>query len=110
MGYKDIREYIKVLEAKGKLYRVTTPVDKSWEISCMAKWVYQGFSEDERFALLFEDVKDSSIPVHRSLTGGLCLGTRDHTGRDTRHLAAGAEQSNCTEGGSLGPCSRCYDP
>ncbi len=46
MGYKDIREYIKVLEAKGRLYRVTTPVDKSWEISCMAKWVYQGFSED----------------------------------------------------------------
>ncbi len=89
MGYKDIREYIKVLEAKGKLYRVTTPVDKSWEISCMAKWVYQGFSEDERFALLFEDVKDSSIPVATGLIGAsrevyaLALGTTPDGIHDT---------------------------
>ncbi|MCH9024643.1 MAG: UbiD family decarboxylase, partial [candidate division Zixibacteria bacterium] len=68
-AYKDMREYIKVLEAKGKLYRVTRTVDKTWEISCMARWVYQGFSEERRFALLFEDVKDSSMPVATGLIG-----------------------------------------
>jgi len=69
MGYKDMREYIKVLEANGKLYRVIRTVDKSWEISCMARWVYQGFSEERRFALLFEDVKDSFMPVATGLIG-----------------------------------------
>ena len=69
MGYYDMREYIKVLETKGKLRRVKNAVDKNWEISSMAKWVYLGFNEEQRFALLFEEVKDSSMPVATGLIG-----------------------------------------
>ena len=69
MSYRDMREYIEVLETKGKLRRVKKVVDRSWEISSMTRWVYLGFSEEQRFALLFEDVKDSFIPVATGLVG-----------------------------------------
>ncbi|MBI3089779.1 MAG: UbiD family decarboxylase [Candidatus Tectomicrobia bacterium] len=81
MGYHDIREFISVLEAHGKLRHVKKEVDPSWEIAGMARWVYQGFPEERRFALVFDNVKDSSIPVATALIGAsrevyaLALGT-----------------------------------
>ncbi|MBI4455816.1 MAG: UbiD family decarboxylase [Acidobacteria bacterium] len=79
--YRDMRELIAVLEACGKLHRVKKEVDPSWELSCMTRWVYQGFPEEDRFALLFEDVKGATMPVATALLGAsrevyaLALGT-----------------------------------
>ena len=77
----SMRELIDQLEACGKLHRVSKQVDPSWELSCMARWVYQGFPMEERFALFFENVKGSSIPVATPVIGAsrqvyaLALGT-----------------------------------
>ncbi len=65
----SMREFIDELEAHGKLHRVSKEVDPSWEISCMARWIYQGFPMEERFGLLFENVKGSSMAVATPLIG-----------------------------------------
>ena len=37
MPYKDLREYLQVLEDKGLLCHVTKEVDKDWEISAVCR-------------------------------------------------------------------------
>lgn len=81
MAYQDLREYLGVLEAHGKLRHVKNEVDPSTELAPMARWVYQGFPEESRFGLLFENVKGSTMPVATALLGAsrevyaLALGT-----------------------------------
>lgn len=69
MAYQDMRELIATLEAQGKLRHVKKAVDASWELSCMARWMFQGFDEERRFALMFDNVKGSSMPVCTALIG-----------------------------------------
>ncbi|MBI3089431.1 MAG: UbiD family decarboxylase [Candidatus Tectomicrobia bacterium] len=89
MAYKDLRDYLRVLEENGKLRRVKRQVDPSWEVSCMARWIYQGFPEDRRFGLLFENVKGTSMSVGTALVGAsrdvyaLALGTPPEKIHDT---------------------------
>ena len=63
MSHNGIREYISVLEKKGMLRRITTEVDKDWQISCVCRWMYQALPESERFGMLFETVKGFNFPV-----------------------------------------------
>ncbi|MBI2122307.1 MAG: UbiD family decarboxylase [Candidatus Sungbacteria bacterium] len=63
MAYRDIREYLKTLENKGKLRRVKKEVDKDWEIAAVCRQLFYKFLPENRPALLFERVKDFSIPV-----------------------------------------------
>ncbi len=59
MAYKDLRDFIKVLEQKGRLKRITTEVDPILEITEIAdRMVKLGGP-----ALFFEKVKGSNIPV-----------------------------------------------
>lgn len=77
-----MRGLIRLLEERGKLFRVKKEVDLSWEVSCMARWVYLGLPESQRFALLFERVKGFEVPVATGLIGAsrevyaLALGTQ----------------------------------
>ena len=68
MPYRDMRDYLALLEQHGLLKRVTREVDRSSEIACLAKWMYQALPVERRFGLLFQNVKDSNIPV---VTGAL---------------------------------------
>ena len=63
-----MRDYLATLEQHDLLQRVTREVDRSWEIACLAKWMYQALPVERRFGLLFQNVKGSSIPV---VTGAL---------------------------------------
>ena len=56
MAYRDIRDYLAALEEKGKLRRIQKSVDRTWELSCLARWMFQALPEGERFGLLFEQV------------------------------------------------------
>ena len=40
MAYRDLREYLKVLEKKGKLKRVKKEVDKDWEIAAVCRQLF----------------------------------------------------------------------
>jgi UbiD family decarboxylase len=76
-----MREFVEVLEAQGRLHRVTKPVDHAWEVAAMTRWIYQGFPMEKRFGLLFEKVRGTSIPIATALLGtsreayALALGT-----------------------------------
>lgn len=66
--YKDIREYIKALEEKGKLVRVTRPINKDTELHPLVRLQFRGLPEEERKVWLFENVYDAKgkkydIPV-----------------------------------------------
>ena len=63
MAYGDFRGYLDVLEAKGKLRRIQKRVDHTWEIACLARWMFQGLADTDRFCMLFEKVKGFDIPV-----------------------------------------------
>lgn len=69
MAYRDIRDYLAALEGKGKLRRIRKSVDHSWELSCLARWMFQALPDRERFGLLFEQVKGFSIPVMTGIIG-----------------------------------------
>lgn len=66
---KDLREHLDILEQKGLLKTVEAEVDKDWELSCVARWIYQAFPEEERFPLKFEKVKGYTIPVVAGVLG-----------------------------------------
>jgi UbiD family decarboxylase len=69
MAYRDIRDYLAALEEKGKLRRIQKSVDRAWELSCLARWMYQALPEGERFGLLFEQVQGFDIPVMTGILG-----------------------------------------
>jgi UbiD family decarboxylase len=63
MSYRDLRDALAALEQKGLLRHVTREVDKNWELSAVMRWVYQGYREEQRYAIMFDKVKGYSIPV-----------------------------------------------
>ncbi len=59
MAYKDLHEFVKVLEDRGQLVRIKTLVDPELEITEITDRVSKAFGP----ALLFENVKGSAMPV-----------------------------------------------
>ena len=57
--YKDLREYIIALEAKGKLVRISEPINKDTQLHPLARLQFRGMPESERKAFLFEKVFDN---------------------------------------------------
>ncbi len=69
MAYKDLREYLGVLEARGKLFRVKNEVDRTWETSAITRRVFERIPEDKRPALYFERIKGSTMPMTVGVLG-----------------------------------------
>jgi len=69
MPYRDIREFLEVLETRGKLRRVQKGVDHTWELSCLARWMFQALPSEERFGLFFEKINGFNIPVMTGVIG-----------------------------------------
>lgn len=65
MAYKDLREFIEVLDKKGLLKRVKTQVSAELEITEILDRVVKKNGP----ALLFENVKGSHIPIFANAFG-----------------------------------------
>lgn len=65
--FLDLRSFLNHLEQTGRLRRVSKPVDKDWEIACLARWAMESTPEKDSYALLFESVNRQSIPVALNL-------------------------------------------
>ena len=65
MKYKDLRDFIKQLEKKGELKRITVEVDPYLEMTEICDRTLK----QEGPALLFENPKGSNIPVLANLFG-----------------------------------------
>jgi len=59
MAYRDLREFIEILESRGLLKRISAPVDSELEITEITDQVSKSLGP----ALLFENVKGYDIPV-----------------------------------------------
>ena len=68
MAYKDLREFINLLEKGGQLARIKAPVDPYLEITEITDRVSKG-PEEKNKALLFENVIGSDMPVLINMFG-----------------------------------------
>lgn len=57
--YRDLREYLGALEARGKLVRVARPINKDTHLHPLVRWQFRGLPEGERKAFFFENVVDA---------------------------------------------------
>lgn len=69
MAYRDLRDYLATLEAKGKLKRIKKEVDKDWKIASVCRQLFYKFPPLKRPAVLFENVKGFDIPVAAGVLG-----------------------------------------
>lgn len=56
--YRDLKEWIGVLEKAGKLRRIKREVNKDTEVHPVARCQFLGLPEEQRTALLFENIVD----------------------------------------------------
>lgn len=66
--YKDLREYLKALEEKGKLVHIKSEINKDTQMYPLIRLQFRGLPEEERRAFQFDNVVDGNgkkydIPV-----------------------------------------------
>lgn len=88
MAYRDMRDFLAVLDQKGKLKRINKTVDRMWEPACLAKWMYQALPADKRVGLFFDKVAGSDMKL---VTGALGASP------ETYCLALGIEPEDLNE-------------
>ncbi|MBI2954049.1 MAG: UbiD family decarboxylase [Chloroflexi bacterium] len=86
--YKDLRQYIQVLEENGKLVRIKREINKDTELMPLVRWQYRGLPDQERKAFLFENVTDVK---GRSYNGQVLVASHDAS-RDVYALAMATTQ------------------
>ncbi len=59
-SFRDLREFIALLERTGNLRRISASIDKNTELMPLVRWQYQGLPDDQRKAFLFDNVTDSA--------------------------------------------------
>lgn len=79
--FKDLREYINLLDEKGLLWRIKSPIKRETELMPLVRWQFRGLPEEQRKAFLFENVVDRkgkkfNVPV---LVGGLAASRQIYT-------------------------------
>lgn len=98
--FKDLREFIALLEAEGELKRITVPVDPVLEVTEICDRTLRAGGP----ALLFENPKGSNIPLLGNLFGNtrriaLAMGQEDIQGlRDVGKLMAFLKEPNPPKG------------
>jgi 4-hydroxy-3-polyprenylbenzoate decarboxylase len=51
--YRDLQQYIKVLEQNDKLVRMKQEINKDTELHPLVRWQFRGLEEAQRKAFLF---------------------------------------------------------
>ena len=56
--YKDVREHLKALDERDKLYRIKKQINKDTQLMPLVRWQFRGLEEKKRKAFLFDNVID----------------------------------------------------
>src|SRR6266508_4538031 len=67
---QDLRTHLGNLQRRGKLTRVTIPINKDTELMPLVRWQFRGLSEEQRTGFLFENVTNAK---GESLRGGVAV-------------------------------------
>lgn len=57
--FKDLKEYLQVLDQRGKLFRIKDPIVKETELTSLVRLQFRGLPDEQRMGFLFENVVDS---------------------------------------------------
>ena len=74
MPFEGLRDYLKALEKEGLFHWIDKEVDKDWEIASMARMIFRGYTEDERFGMGFRNI--SGFPGGQVVAGVIAASTR----------------------------------
>lgn len=75
--HEDLREFLALLEADGLLLRVKSPVNVLTDVGSMIAWQFHGLPEEQRKALLFENViSPEGVTYDASILSGLYASRR----------------------------------
>src|SRR3989338_3729457 len=69
MAYRDLKEYLSVLENRGKLRRVKKEVDKDWEVAAVCRQLFYKLPPTRRPALMFDRIKGHDMPLVAGILG-----------------------------------------
>jgi UbiD family decarboxylase len=56
--FRDLRDFISLLEETGNLHRIGARIEKNTELMPLVRWQYQGLPDNQRKAFLFDNVTD----------------------------------------------------
>jgi UbiD family decarboxylase len=56
--FRDLRDFISLLEETGNLHRISARIEKNTELMPLVRWQYQGLPDNQRKAFLFDNVTD----------------------------------------------------
>jgi 4-hydroxy-3-polyprenylbenzoate decarboxylase len=78
MGYyPSLREYVRTLENRGKLFRIQREVCRETELHPLVRWQFRGLPENERRAFLFEKVASVTGRKYKmAVLSGACASSR----------------------------------
>ncbi len=121
MAYRDLRQFLDLLEKDGQLCRVSAEVDPKYEIGAVCDRSFNDFGQDKNPALLFEKVKGFSNPVAVSVlaspsrvAAAIGCGEKDFHREWIRRSASGIEpvivkDGPCKENIITGDAVNLYD-
>ncbi|HEX2931357.1 MAG TPA: UbiD family decarboxylase [Candidatus Binatia bacterium] len=70
MAYSDLQDFLRRLEAAGKLHWIEPRVDPAWEVTAITRQVFDRYGWKDRPALGFRQVGDSPLPLVIGVIGG----------------------------------------
>jgi 4-hydroxy-3-polyprenylbenzoate decarboxylase len=75
--YTSLRDYIKTLESREKLFRIQREVCRETKLEPLVRWQFRGLPESERRAFLFEKVASvTGRQYNMSVLSGACASSR----------------------------------
>ena len=78
MGYyKDLREYIQVLDDNDLLVRIRREINKDAELHPLVRWQFRGLPEEKRKAFLFENLTDAKGRKYKGKVAVALLGASE---------------------------------
>lgn len=85
--FRDLRDFISLLEETGNLHRISARIEKNSELMPLVRWQYQGLPDSQRKAFLFDNVTD---PQGRSYDCSVAVGVLGAS-REIYKMALGLE-------------------
>jgi UbiD family decarboxylase len=88
--FRDLRDFISLLEETGNLHRISARIEKNSELMPLVRWQYQGLPDSQRKAFLFDNVTD---PQGRSYDCSVAVGVLGAS-REIYQMALGLEEKS----------------
>ena len=68
-GHLQLRSFVEDLASLGWLREVDAPVDKDWQLACIARWAIESAGGEDAYAIRFNRIIGHEIPVVVGLFG-----------------------------------------